>query len=231
MTSLPAAAPVTIHPLGSVDVAEVEAAAKRVSKNLGVVVEVAKPVTLPLGHFDAARSQSDAAKVIVVVPPTAPPREKPAPGTTADPTATRAAALSPAESWGSRVHGPTAPGPVSEALRQPIAPVRIGVTDTDMFWGQKDFVFVYAEPGHRRSVVSTRRLKEAFWRRKSDPPRQQTRLVREIIGAVALAAGAVPCENPTCPGSSARGPLDVDQKGDRLCPNCDRKVRGGALKL
>lgn len=231
MSPLPPTAPVTIHPLGSVDLAEVEAAAKRVAKNLGLVVEVAKLGPLPVGHFDASRSQSDATKVIAVVPPTAPPRQKPAPGTTADPTATRAAQLSPAESWGSRVHGAATPGPISEAPKQPMTPVRIGVTDTDMFWGQRDFVFVFVQPEHRRAIVSTRRLKEAFWRRKSDPPRQQTRLVREIIGAVALAAGAVPCENPTCPGSSARGPLDIDQKGDRLCPNCDRKVRGGALKL
>jgi predicted Zn-dependent protease len=108
-----------------------------------------------------------------------------------------------------------------------MAPVRIGVTDTDLFAGQKDYVFVFVEPNYRRAVVSIRRMKEAFWKRKSDPPRQQTRLVKELIGAVALAAGAV----PTCPASSARGPLDIDQKSERLCPNCDRKVHGGALKL
>ena len=224
-------APVTIHPFGTVDLVEVEAAAKRAAKNLGLGVEVVKPAPLPIGHFEAARSQSDARKVVGAVPATVLPPSKPAPGSTADPTATRAAALSPPESWGSRVHGPAAAGPAQEAPKGPVAAVRIGVTDTDIFAGQKDFVFVHAEPSYRRAVVSTRRLKEAFWKRKSDPPRQQTRLVRELIGAVALAAGAVPCENPVCPASSARGPLDIDQKGDRLCPNCDRKVRGGALRL
>src|SRR5712691_4528571 len=213
-------APVTIHPLGTVDLAEVEAAAKRASKSLGLAVEVAKPTPLPPGHFDAARSQSDAKKLIVSVPANILPPPKPAPGTTADPTATRAAALSPAESWGSRVHGPP-PGPIREAPRPPTAPIHIGVTDADMYAGLRDFVFVHAEPPSRRAVISTRRLKEAFWKRKSDPPRQQTRLVREIVGAVAVAAGAAPCENPTCPASVARGPLDTDQKGDRLCPNCE----------
>ena len=223
--------PVTVHPLGTVDLVEVEAAAKRAAKNLGVGVEVAKVAALPPGHFEAARSQSDALKVIGAVPATfvAPP--KPAPGTTADPTATRAAALSPMESWGSRVHGAPAPTAPREAPKTPMAHVRVGVTDTDLFAGHKDFVFVHAEPDRRRAIVSLRRMKEAFWKRKSDPSRQQTRLVREIVGAVALAAGAAPCENPTCPASSARGPLDIDQKGDRLCPNCDRKVRGGSLRM
>ena len=230
MSPLTPAAPVTIYPLGTVDLAEVEAAAKRAAKNLGVAVEVVKPVPLPAGHFDAARSQSDAAKVIGAVPAIITPPPKPAPGTTADPTATRAAALSPAESWGSRVHGPP-PAAAREAPKGPISPVRIGVTDTDLFAGQKDYVFVHAEPSYRRAVVSIRRMKEAFWKRKSDPARQQTRLVRELIGAVALAAGAQPCENPVCPTSSSRGPLDIDQKGERLCPNCDRKVRGGSLRL
>jgi hypothetical protein len=77
--------------------------------------------------------------------------------------------------------------------------VKIGVTDADMFSGLKDFVYVIAEPEQRRALVSVRRIKEAFWKRKSDPPRQQTRLVKELLGAIALAHGAPPCENPTVP--------------------------------
>src|SRR5206468_11868333 len=143
---------------------------------------------LPSGHFDPARSRSSARKVIAAVPPVnvAPPR--PAPGTTADPTATRAATLSPAESWGSRVHGPppSAASAGREAPKVPFGPVRVGVTDTDLFTEKRDFVFVHVEPEYRRAIVSTRRLKEAFWKRKSNPALQQTRLVREIVGAVAL---------------------------------------------
>src|SRR5437867_13146313 len=225
---MPEASLVTIVPLGTVDLAEVEAAAKRVAKNLGLSVAVIKPVPMPVGHFDAPRGQSDARKVIAAVPPTVLPPPRPAPGTTADPTATRAAALSPAESWGSRVHGGAAPPAGREVPKGPTAPVKIGATDTDIFAGQRDFVFVFAEPDYRRALVSNMRLKEAFWERKSEPPPQQTRLVREIIGAVALASGAAPCENPTCPASAARGPLDIDQKGDRLCPNCERRVKGGS---
>jgi hypothetical protein len=186
---------------------------------------------MPVGHFEAARGQSEARKVLAAVPATPVPRPKPAPGTTADPTATRAAQLSPMESWGSRVHGAPQQAAVPPAPKGPIPPVKIGVTDADIYSGLKDFLYVIAEPEQRRALVSTRRIKEAFWKRKSDPPRQQTRLVRELVGAIALAYGAPPCENPTCPTSSARGPLDIDQKGDRLCPNCERKVKGGAVKL
>ena len=228
---MPEPARITIVPLGTVDLAEVDAAAKRVAKNLGLEVVVAKPVPMPVGHFDASRGQSEARKVLAAVPATAITKPRPAPGTTADPTATKAAQLSPMESFGSRVHGPAQPTAVPPAPKGPIPPVKVGVTDTDIFSGLKDFLYVIAEPEQRRALVSTRRIKEAFWKRKSDPPRQQTRLVKELIGAIALAHGAPPCENPTCPASSARGPLDIDQKGDRLCPNCERKVKGGALKL
>jgi predicted Zn-dependent protease len=231
---MPDPASITIVPLGTVDLTEVEAAARRAAKALGLSLEIARPVLLPTGHYDAARSQSVAAKVVLAVPATIVPSSvRAAPGTTADPTATRAAALSPAESWGSRVHGPatSAAAPAGrEAPKAPPPPVKIGVTDTDLFTDRRDFVFVHADPAARRAVVSTKRLKEAFWKRKSDPPRQQNRLVREIIGAVALAAGAAPCENPDCAASSAKSPLEIDRKVDQLCPACDRKVRGGALK-
>lgn len=228
---MPDPARITIIPLGTVDLAEVDAAAKRATKSLGLEIQVAKPVPMPVGHFEAARGQSEARKVLAAVPATVVPKPKPAPGTTADPTATKAAQLSPMESFGSRVHGPAPPTAVPPAPKGPIPPVKVGVTDADIYSGLKDFVFVIAEPEQRRALVSVRRVKEAFWKRKSDPPRQQTRLVKELLGAIALAHGAPPCENPVCPASAARGPLDIDQKGDRLCPNCERKVKGGALRL
>jgi predicted Zn-dependent protease len=230
---MPEQAPVTIIPLGTVDLAEVEAASNRAAKHLGLTVEVAKPATLPIGHFDAARSQSQARKVIGAVPASIVVPPRPAPGTTADPTATRAATLSPAESWGSRVHGAASatPAPGRETPSKPMPPVRVGVTDTDIYTDKRDFVFTHAEPENRRAVVSTRRLKEAFWKRKSNPALQQTRLVREIVGAVALAAGAAPCEDPACAASSAKSPMEIDRKTDRLCPVCERKVRGGPLHL
>jgi len=227
---MPDQATVTLLPLGSVDLTELEVVAKRVAKCLGLAVEVGKPAPLPTGHFDAARSQSHASKIVGAVPAVFVPPPRPAPGTTADPTATRAATLSPAESWGSRVHGPAPTGPGVEPPGTPPPPVRIGVTDTDIFTDKRDFVFVHAEPAGRRAVVSTRRLKEAFWKRKSDPPRQQSRLVREIVGAVALAAGAAPCEDPSCAASSAKSPLEIDRKYDKLCPICERRVRGGAVR-
>ena len=230
---MPPTIPVTILPLGAADLAEVDAAAKRVAKNLGVAVEVARPMPMPVGHFDAARHQSDARKTIIAVPATvlAPPR--PAPGTTADPKATRAATLTPMAAFGSKAtEGVPAPSPTGPApVRGLSAPIKVGVTDGDLYVDYRDFVFSFAEPANRRAIVSTKRLKEAFWRRKSDPARQQTRLVRELMGAVALAAGAPECPNPVCPASAARGPLDIDQKGDRLCPNCDIKLRGGTLRL
>src|SRR2546422_3600481 len=134
---MPETALVTIIPLGTVDLAEVEAAAKRVAKNLGLGVEVIKPVPMPVGHFDAPRGQSDARKVIAAVPATVLPPPRPAPGTTADPTATRAAALSPAESWGSRVHGGGAPPARRAGPPKPPPPPHKEAPGTDTFPGRK----------------------------------------------------------------------------------------------
>src|SRR5437867_3901569 len=203
---MPDPAPVTLVPLGTVDLAELEAVAKRVSRILGLGVEVGKPLPLPAGHFDAARSQSSARKVVTAVPPVVVPPPRPAPGAAPAAVTTSAASLPPIESWGSRVHGPATPSGTGAPKPAP-PPIRVGVTDTDLYSDKRDFDFVFAEPASRRAVVSSRRLKEAFWKRKSDPPRQQTRLVREIVGAVALAAGAAPCENPDCAASSAKSPL------------------------
>jgi len=228
---MPVTTPVTILPLGTVDLVEVDAASKRVAKNLGIAVEVAKPAPMPVGHYDASRSQSDARKVVRAVPSTVVAPVRPAPGTTADPKATKAATLTPMAAFGSKATD-DAPAPAGPPAPKGLAaPIKVGVTDTDLYVDFRDYVFVFAEPAYRRAIVSTKRLKEAFWRRKSDPARQQTRLVRELMEAVALAAGAPECPNPVCPASAARGPLDIDQKGDRLCPNCDVKLRGGSLRL
>ena len=65
---------ITIVPLGTVDLAEVDAAAKRAAKSLGVEVAVAKPALMPVGHFDAARGQSVARKILAELPDTMVPR-------------------------------------------------------------------------------------------------------------------------------------------------------------
>src|SRR5262247_3448197 len=118
------AASITIIPLGTVDAAEVEASAKRVAKNLGVPVAIVPPAAMPVGHFEPGRHQSDARKVIGAVPPTKVAPPKPAPGTTADPRATKAATLTPMEAFGSRVHGaPPPPAPGQTAPKGVMAPI------------------------------------------------------------------------------------------------------------
>ena len=62
--------------------------------------------------------------------------------------------------------------------------VAVFVTDVDLYRPGTDGVFGEIDAAGRAAVLSVRRLREAFYKRKADPARQRARLVKMILYAI-----------------------------------------------
>ena len=240
---------VYLHPIGKLDKDEVDAIVSKAKKALGLAVEIGPELTLLGTMTDTARGQIVATRLLPVVPAVIEVPKAPPPMTTygsahaTDAILGRIPPPPPAPAPGTAVPGtaagtpagastPGAPGapaaPVTpSAPAAPLLPfARIGVVDNDMCATGHEFLFMLAEPKMRRGVVALRRLREAFYRRKSDPARQKGRAAREFIAAVGAARGLPPCQDPRCLMWESRTVMEIDRKDERFCASCNNHIRG-----
>jgi predicted Zn-dependent protease len=197
-----AAPRVSVVPVGKVDVAEIESALVRVAKALGGPVELREPIALPKATEDVSRGQHDARALMVQLRSKLP--------------TLRAV----------KVIGGSAP-PVT--LAQPDAAVF--VTDVDLFAPGTEAVLADASAPLRSALVSVRRLRESFYRRKADPQLQRARLAKEILRGVGRARGLQECNDPGCALSPTQTLHDVDRKAERLCAACLRRLTTGVVRV
>ena len=190
---------VSVVPVGKLDAAELAHAAARAAKILHGAVDVRRAVAVPRGAEDVARGQHRAETLLTLLAPTA-----------------SAAAVE------ARVvpEGDPPPGPWIPAPGVPV----VFVTDVDLFTRDREGVLAHAEPSRHVAVVSVRRLREAFWRRKADPGKQRARLVKELVHAAGTLRGLRDCPDPGCAMSPELGLQDVDRKGERLCGPCAKRI-------
>lgn len=203
---------IAIVPVGKLDPAEVEAAAARIAKILNKPVAVRRTASVPKAGEDAARGQhlagpflgdlrSQLARLPVVTSVGAPPA--PAPATPGGP--------------------PAAPGPAADAS--------IFVTDVDLYKAQTDGVFGDVDAVAHVAVLSVRRLREAFYRRKADPARQRARLVKLALYALGRSLGLPDCRDAGCALSPTSSLADIDMKPEKYCAACWRRMTTGAYRI
>jgi predicted Zn-dependent protease len=197
---------VTVVPVGKMDATEVEAALGRVSKALSRPVELRDAAALPKATEDPDRGQHDARALLVQL-------------------RSGLASLRAAKLVGAAA-SPSGP-PVT--LATPDAAVF--VTDVDLFAPRVESVIADAAAPLRSALVSVRRLRESFYRRKPDRERQRARLTKEILRAVGRARGLPECPDPSCAMSPTQTVLDVDRKAERLCSACLRRLTTGVIRV
>ena len=83
----------------------------------------------------------------------------------------------------------------------------------------------------KRSVVSVRRQREAFYRRKADPNRQRSRLVKELLRMAGRLRGLPECTDPECVLAPTRSPCDLDMKEERFCRDCEQRLFEGTIRI
>lgn len=184
--------------------AELEAALGRVSKVLHMPLQLREPAALPKASEDTARGQHEA-KLLLRTLRAELPRLKPGKtvGAEAAPAATPAT-------------GPE---------------VALFVTDVDLFTPATDSTFAELDLAHRSGVLSVRRLREAFYRRKPDPARARSRLAKEILRAAGVLSGLPECANPDCALAPSRSVGDIDRKGEHYCAPCWKRLSAGTMRI
>lgn len=195
---------VALVPVGKMDGAEVEEAAARVSKVIRGAVEVREPLPHPKSAEDATRGQYGAPAVLA-----------------------EARGALPRLGLRKTVGGAAAGAPPAAA---PPAPTVL-VTDLDLYAPARDWVLAETDAARRISIVSVRRLREAFYRRKADPGKQRARLAKEILRAVGRLRGLPDCGDPACAMAATLSLADVDRKGERYCAGCWKRLSTGAMRI
>lgn len=191
-----------VAPAGRIDVAEVEAALRMVARAFKSPVEVRAPVPLPRGTEDGARGQHKAAALLASL-------------RLAGGRAAVTAVVGEDES------GAEGSGKACLVL----------VTDVDMYTPDTEFVFSVAAPSSAAALVSVKRMREAFYRRKSDPDKQKARLAKEILRSACRLAGMPDCGDPRCGNATTRNLQDIDTKKVRVCAPCWRRLSTGTMSL
>jgi predicted Zn-dependent protease len=197
----------TIHlalsPVGRVDTEDLEAALARAARLLHRPLELREALPVPHGAEDVARGQHRAAALIARLVAEAP---KLGPGRLIGAEDPRAKPPPRPEAW-------------------------LFFTDLDLFTARTEGVIAALLPAERAAVLSVRRLREAFYRRRADPLRQRARVLKELLRLYGRLAGLPECSDPLCVTAPSRGAPDIDTKQERYCRACEQRLFEGRLLL
>jgi len=195
---------VVVIPTQKLEGEELEAVVTRAVKILREPLELRDPLPLPQGAEDIGRGQFRASNLMV-----------------------RLHAMVPQLGPGKLI-GPEGTGPARPQL-EPDG--HVFLTDVDLFTEKSDGVFAAMLPRKKLAVISVRRLRESFYRRKADPGRQRARLVKEIVRVVARLRGMPQCGSPACVLAASKMLADLDLKEERLCRACSQRFFTGSVRI
>jgi hypothetical protein len=200
---------VAIVPVGRMDASEAEAAAVRIAKILNTSVTLRQPAPVPRAGDDPARGQHVAGPFLAELRGGLP-------------------RLSVAKVVGHQAAPDPAGPPV--AATKPVD-VTLFVTDVDLYKPQSDGVFGDIDSAAHVAVVSVRRLREAFYRRKVDPVKARARLVKLSLYALGRAHGLPECREKGCALGATTVLADIDMKPEKYCASCWRRMTTGAYRI
>jgi archaemetzincin len=195
---------IALIPVGKVDAAEVEAAAARLAKILNKAIELRDPAPVPKAGDDPARGQHQAAPFLAEL-------------------------RSGLKHLG--VHKLVGAAPAAAPVAAGTPDAAIFVTDVDIYRPQTEGVFGELDAASHAAVLSLRRLREAFYRRKADPAKQRSRLVKLSLYALGRVRGLPECKDPGCALFTTTALADVDMKPEKFCASCWRRLTTGAFRI
>jgi hypothetical protein len=196
------------------DPAEVEAAGARLAKVLNKPVTLRQPAPAPRAGDDPARGQHLAGPFLAELR-----------GQLVRLPVVKVVGAAPAA-------GPAGAAPAAAATPAGSAPdATLFVTDVDLYKPQTEGVFGDIDPAAHVAVVSVRRLREAFYKRKADPVKQRARLVKLALYALGRARGLPDCRDSACALLTTGSLADIDTKPEKYCAACWKRMTTGAFRL
>jgi predicted Zn-dependent protease len=198
---------VSVVPVGRIDPQEIESAASRIAKVLNRAVALRQSASVPKAGDDPARGQHLAGPFLADLKGQLP-------------------RLALAKEVGTQPQEPT-----GEQAPGPVVAVTVFVTDVDLYKPQTDGAFGHIDAPGRVAVLSVRRLREAFYKRKVDPAKARARLVKLALYALARAHGLPECNDRGCALSATASLADIDMKPEKYCVSCWRRMTTGAYRI
>ena len=195
---------VVVVPVGRVPLDEIEGTLGRVVKVINRPIELREAVPIPRGAEDASRRQYRSAAFLAEVRRALP-------------------RLAVAKLVGATMTGSPVATPKPDAT--------VFLSDVDLFTPSTEGVFGELDRAHGAALLSVRRLREAFYRRKADPGKQRSRLVKQILRAIGLIRGRGDCRDPGCAMSTAQVVADIDRKKERYCAPCWKHISTGSFRI
>jgi predicted Zn-dependent protease len=192
-----------VVPVGRIDVEELRAAVARAAKVLHAPIEVREALPVPRGAEDQDRGQHRAAEILK-----------------------RLSAEVLKLKQGLMVGGDDPEGKPPFSVDG-----FIFVTDVDLYTARTDGVLGALISTLNSAVISVRRQREAFYRRRADPNRQRTRLVKELLRMSGRLRGLAECADPECVLAPSRSVHDMDTKEERFCRACETRLFEGKLQI
>ena len=197
---------IAIVPVGRMDPLEVEAAATRIAKIVNGTVALRQPAPVPKAGDDPARGQHLAAPFLAEL-------------------RGQLARLPVVKQVTAHASAPAAPAAGAGAG------VALFVTDVDLYKPQTDGAFGEIDAAAHVAVVSVRRLREVFYKRKPDPAKARARLVKLALYALARARGVPDCNDRSCVLAGMGSLADLDMKPEKYCASCWRRITTGAYRI
>jgi archaemetzincin len=106
----------------------------------------------------------------------------------------------------------------------------LGVTESDLFVPTLNFVFGEADSQHHIAVISLARLREEFFRRKSDPALFHQRALKEAVHELGHSYGLTHCSNFRCVMFFSNSLADTDRKSSNFCEDHRRELEAAMKK-
>lgn len=98
----------------------------------------------------------------------------------------------------------------------------LGVSQVDLYSTDLSFVFGEAEAPGRNALISLRRLDPRFYQKPVNEKVLAERTLKEAVHELGHTYGLSHCPDQGCVMYYAQSVEDVDKKGEKFCPRCQK---------
>jgi len=102
----------------------------------------------------------------------------------------------------------------------------LGIMEEDIYLPDEPFVIGHSDTVSRTAVLSLFRMRQEFYGLPEDDKKIYTRLFKQAIYHMAPLYDLPACKNPRCVNYFSQDMFDIDNKNEKLCDLCQRRLTG-----
>lgn len=100
----------------------------------------------------------------------------------------------------------------------------IAVCEEDLYVPDQPYVMGWGDGLSGTAVVSLFHIRQEFYGLPEDEAKVYPRLYKEVVHHLGHLFNLIECRNPKCVNYFSRVMLDIDNKGDKFCDICRRRL-------